>query len=134
MTIASYDDLLQAARAQAEPQLLLFVFTQAQLPDDATEVEKSNFERGIGGTLTPVVCVDKTPDELDSFADLLAESKKTGQAWDVVFISTMSGHGGIAPNSDQAEQPLQMMVQSIQSGSINGFLAFNNTGDILEFA
>ncbi|ART79387.1 ribonucleotide reductase subunit alpha [Oceanisphaera avium] len=134
MTIASYDDLLHAARSQAEPQLLLFVFTQAQLPEDATEAEKVNFEQGMGGTLTPVVCVDKSPDELGSFADLLAESKKTGQAWDVVFISTMSGHGGIAPNSDQAEQPLQMMVQSIQAGSINGFLAFNNTGEILEFS
>ncbi|MDY0191256.1 MAG: hypothetical protein RBR22_11030 [Desulfuromonas sp.] len=134
MTIANYDDLLQAAKSQAEPQLLLFVFTKAELPEDATELEKENFAQGLGGTLTPVVCVDKSPKELDNFATLLEESKKTGQDWDVVFVSSMSGHGGIAPNSDQAEQPLQMMVQAIQAGSIGSFLAFSNTGDILNIS
>lgn len=132
MTISNYDDLLQAAKEQTEPQLLLFVFTKAELPEDATEIEKENFAQGLGGTLTPVVCVDKSPEELSSFADLLEESKKTGQDWDVVFVSTMSGHGGIAPNSDQAEQPLQMMVQAIQAGGIGSFLAFSNSGEILD--
>ena len=132
MTIANYDDLLQAAKSQAEPQLLLFVFTKAELPDDATELEKTNFAQDLGGTLTPVVCVDKSPDELSDFAALLDESKKTGQDWDVVFVSSMSGHGGIAPNSDQAEQPLQMMVQAIQAGGIGSFLAFSSTGEILD--
>jgi hypothetical protein len=132
MTISNYDDLLQAAKEQAEPQLLLFVFTKAELSEDATEIEKENFAQGLGGTLTPVVCVDKSPEELSSFADLLEESKKTGQDWDVVFVSTMSGHGGIAPNSDQAEQPLQMMVQAIQAGGIGSFLAFSNSGEILD--
>ena len=131
MTISNYDDLLQAAKSQAEPQLLLFVFTKAELPEDATEVEKENFAKGLGGTLTPVVCVDKSPEELGDFTALLGESKKTGQDWDVVFVSSMSGHAGIAPNSDQAEQPLQMMVQAIQSGGIGSFLAFSNTGEIL---
>jgi len=132
MTIANYDDLLQAAKAQAEPQLLLFVFTKAELPEDASELEKENFAQGLGGTLTPVVCVDKSPDELSSFTALLEESKKTEKDWDVVFVSSLSGHGGIAPNSDQAEQPLQMMVQAIQAGGIGSFLAFSNTGDILD--
>ncbi|WP_205342719.1 ribonucleotide reductase subunit alpha [Denitrificimonas caeni] len=132
MTIANYDDLLQAAKTQAEPQLLLFVFTKAELPEDASELEKENFAQGLGGTLTPVVCVDKSPDELSSFSALLEESKKTEKDWDVVFVSSLSGHGGIAPNSDQAEQPLQMMVQAIQAGGIGSFLAFSNTGDILD--
>src|SRR5690554_1272416 len=132
MTIANYDDLLQTAKSQAEPQLLLFVFTKAELPDDATELEKTTFAQGLGGTLTPVVCVDKSPDELSDFAALLDESKKTGQDWDVVFVSSMSWHGGIAPNSDQAEHPLQMMVQAIQAGGIGSFLAFSSTGEILD--
>lgn len=134
MTITNFDDLLQAAKAQTEPQLLLFVFTKAELPEDATQIEKENFAKGVGGTLTPVVCVDKTPNELSSFSALLQESKKTGQDWDVVFISSMSGHGGIAPNSDQAEQPLQMMVQAIQAGGVSNFLAFSKSGEILQIS
>ena len=132
MTISNYDDLLQAAKSQAEPQLLLFVFTKAELPEDATDLEKENFAQGVGGTLTPVVCVDKSPEELSNFAALLEESKKTGEDWDVVFVSSMSGHDDIAPNSDQAEQPLQMMVQAIQAGGIGNFLAFSNSGEILD--
>lgn len=134
MTISNYDDLLQAAKSQVEPQLLLFVFTRAELPDDATALEKENFAQGVGGTLAPVVCVDKSPEELSSFTDLLEESKKTGQDWDVVFVSSLSGHAGIAPNSDQAEQPLQMMVQAIQAGGIGSFLAFSKTGEILDIS
>lgn len=134
MTISSFDDLLQAANSQTEPQLLLFVFTKAELPEDATEDEKANFAQGMGGTLTPVVCVDKSPEEISSFAALMEESKKTGQDWDVVFASSLSGRAGIAPNSDQAEQPLQMMVQAIQAGSIGSFLAFSKAGEILDIS
>ena len=134
MTISSFDDLLQAAVSQPEPQLLLFVFTKAELPEDATQEEKNNFEKGMGGALTPVVCVDKSPTEISSFTALVEESKKTGQDWDVVFVSSMSGQVGIAPNSDQAEQPLQMMVQAIQAGGISHFLAFSQSGEILQIS
>jgi len=36
MHIASFDDLLQAARLQSQPQQLLFVFAGAELPVDAS--------------------------------------------------------------------------------------------------
>ena len=35
MYISSFDDLLQAARLQPEPQRLLFVFAAVELPADA---------------------------------------------------------------------------------------------------
>ena len=35
MEITCFDDLLSAARAQVEPQRLLFVFVQAELPEAA---------------------------------------------------------------------------------------------------
>ena len=36
MNITNFDDLLQAAAMQHEPQRLLFVFAGKELPDDAT--------------------------------------------------------------------------------------------------
>jgi hypothetical protein len=36
MDITTFDDLLTAARAQPQPQRLLFVFAGIELPDDAT--------------------------------------------------------------------------------------------------
>ena len=59
--ISSYNDLIQASHSQQEPQRLLFVFCRAELPDEASPEERAAFERGEGGALTPVICVDKNP-------------------------------------------------------------------------
>ena len=83
MTIESFDDLLRAAKAQPEPQRLLFVFATAGVDNDATPEQMARFEAGQGGTLTPLMCVDKLPGELASFDALLAESREFEQAWDM---------------------------------------------------
>ena len=89
--ISSYSDLIQASHSQQEPQRLLFVFCRAELPDEASPEERAAFERGEGGALTPVICVDKTPEEAPDFGALQEESRATGQSWDVVFVAAMSG-------------------------------------------
>ena len=78
--------LLHAARSQPEPQRLLFVFAAAALPDAATAEQRSRFAAGEGGELAPVMCVDKDPHALTTFAALAAESRYTGQPWQVVFV------------------------------------------------
>ncbi|MBL8835092.1 MAG: ribonucleotide reductase subunit alpha, partial [Alphaproteobacteria bacterium] len=75
MEIANFDDLLQAARLQKEPQRLLFVFTRAGLPDDASPAQRAEFAAGRGGALLPLMVTNKTPDEIASFAALVAESR-----------------------------------------------------------
>lgn len=128
MNIASYADLITAANAQAEPQRILFVFARAELPDDATPLQKQRYEAGQGGTLAPVMCVDKLPAEQPHFDGLVSESKSTGLDWDIVFVTTMSGRAGIAPGSDEATQALKMMVESVKQGAIGNFLALDRTG------
>ncbi|MBC7183333.1 MAG: ribonucleotide reductase subunit alpha [Marinobacter sp.] len=127
--ISSYNDLIRASRSQQEAQRLLFVFCRAELPDEASEEEKAAFERGEGGALTPVICVDKTPDEAPDFQALVEESRATGQTWDVVFIAAMSGRGGMAPSTDEAQQPLTMMVESIRLGHIGNYLPLDAEGN-----
>ena len=133
MTISSFDDLLRSARDQSEPQRLLFVFTAAGMPDDATPEQRARFEAGQGGTLTPLMCVDKAPDELASFDALTAESRQFDRAWDIVFVAAMAGAAGRSPTTGQAEAPLQRMVESIRSGAIGGFIAFDAAGLPVEF-
>jgi len=132
--ISNYQDLIQATREQAEPQRLLFVFCRAELPDDASSEEKAAFERGEGGALTPVICVDKTPDEAPDFSTLAQESQATGQPWDMVFVAAMSGRGGAAPSSDEAQQPLTMMVEGIRMGHISNYLPLNGQGEAISLA
>lgn len=133
MNILNFGDLLTAAGQQPEPQLLLFVFAKAELPEGATDEQEKNFTAGSGGALTPVICVDKSLGELTDFAALVAESERTEQDWDLVFVSSLSGHGGIIPTTEQAEQPLQMMVQAIHSGKIASLLALDKQGQTLSF-
>lgn len=133
MSIFYFEDLLLQALQQAEPQRLLLVFARAGLPEDATEEEHAQFVSGNGGTLTPVLCVDKEVRELESFESLVSESQHTGEGWDVAFVSSLSGYGGVMPTPDQAEQPLRMMVQAIQLGSISNMQAFDRQGEILSF-
>lgn len=127
--ISSYNDLIKATKDEHEPQRLLFVFCRAELPDDASAEEKAAFERGEGGALTPVICVDKTPQEASEFSVLVEESRNTGQAWDVVFVAAMSGRGGILPSSDEAQQPMTMMVESIRLGNIGNYLPLDASGN-----
>ena len=128
----TFDDLLLATRQQAEPQRLLLVFASAELPRDATDEERRLFEAGQGGALAPTVCVDKLPDGIASFAALKEESRTALRHWDILFVSTMDGRGGFAPNSDEAAQPLRMMVEQIKGGRIARFVAVNGTGQLVE--
>jgi len=133
MAISSFDDLLRAAREQPEPQRLLFVFANAVLPDDSTPEQRARFEAGQGGALTPLMAVDKTPDELDTFAALVEESRQFGPDWAVVFVASLPGRDRRAPTSEEADKPLQRMIESIKAGSFGPFIPFDRQGQPVLF-
>lgn len=127
-----FDDFLRSARQQAEPQRLLLVFATAELPADASAAEQAAFERGEGGALAPAVCVDKLPEEIASFAALQRESQQALPHWDVLFVAALDGRGGHPPGSDEAVQPLRMMVEQIKGGQVGRFLAVDRAGDLVD--
>ncbi len=131
VNLEPFMQLLDSAKQQPEPQRLLFVFASAELPADATQEQRLAFEQGDGGSLSPVLCVDKLPEQLSDFTSLIAESKQTGKAWDVVFVAGLSGRAGIAPSSDEATQPLQLMVEAIKDGRIGQFMVLSCQGEML---
>jgi hypothetical protein len=133
MMISTFHDLLQAARAQSQPQRLLFVFAKAGVPDDATPEQRERFGAGRGGTLTPLMCVDKSPDELGSFDALLEESRQFGQTWDLVFVAALSGAGKTGPTPKHVQDSLQRMVESIRSGAVSRFIPFDVYGQPVQF-
>lgn len=128
MNITSFDDLLRLANEQLAPQRLLFVFTVAQLPSEPTEEQRARFEAGAGGALTPLMCVDKTPAEVASFIAFCEEASQAGPVWDILFVSSLSGRDGKAPTTEQAQAPLQRMVQAIEAGGIGDFVPFDRRG------
>jgi len=134
MNITGYESLLAAARQQTEPQQLLFVFLQASLPEDSVDEEKDRFNAGQGGALEPVMCVDKALDELGSFSDLVEESVKMGQDWQIVLVAGLSGENGVAPDPSKVESSLKMMVDSVQNGGdLSRFMSFDRDGEPVQF-
>lgn len=133
MEISSFDDLLSAARQQDQPQRLLFVFTQAELDPDSTELQRRDFEAGQGGALVPMMTADKSPDELADFAALAQESRQFEKPWTVVFVAALSGRAGLAPNDDEVAQVLTRMTDAIKAGELAGFIPFDHEGHTVVF-
>lgn len=128
MQIAHFDDLLAAARRQDEPQRLLFVFAAATLPPDSSPAQRAAFEAGEGGQLEPVMCVDKTAEELSDFGALVAEAAQFETDWTLVFVAALPGRAGVAPSSEQAAPQLQRMVDALKSGTQFNAIAFDRDG------
>ncbi|HZF78394.1 MAG TPA: ribonucleotide reductase subunit alpha [Rubrivivax sp.] len=128
-----FDQLLKAAAEQSQPQRLLFVFAGADLPDDATPAQRQNFTAGRGGTLTPLMCVDKAPSELASFDALLEESAHAGPPWQLLFAAALAGKADHAPTADAVSQALHRMVEWVRSGSLQHLIAIDRSGNALEF-
>jgi hypothetical protein len=128
MHIEHFNDLLTAARAQPLPQRLLYVFAGVELPGDANAAQRAAFEAGQGGAMTPLMCVDKGPDELGSFDALVAEAAQFGHDWVLVFSAALSGTRQQAPTRTDADLPLQSMVEAIKRGELGAYLPFDRQG------
>ena len=131
--IASFEDLLHAARNQPEPQRLLFVFMGAELPEDCTPEQRQRFAAGVGGNLVPLMYVDKAPEELSTFAALAEESRTSGPEWSIVFVAGLAGQGGRSLTHVDAEAPMQRMIDAIRAGSHGSFIPFDRNGQPVLF-
>lgn len=132
MEITTFDDLLQAARQQPEPQRLLLVFVGASLPENASPQQRADFEAGLGGELTPLMCVDKDPHALASFAALKAEAQTLGPPWTLVFAAALAGRAALPPSESQVDMALQQMVEAVRGGEFTRYLPFDSDGHAVQ--
>lgn len=132
--ITDFESLLLAAKNQAEPQRLLFVFLNVSLPNDPKSEETILFNARQGGQLQPIMCVDKTVDELGVFSDLVAESDNMEKDWQIVLVAALSGKNGVAPSSADATQPLTKMVKEVESSAnLSNYMGFDRDGAPVRF-
>ena len=132
MDISHFDDLLQAARLQSEPQRLLLVFAEATLPAGASAEQRAAFEAGESGELAPLMCVDKDPHALASFEALAAEAAASGPGWALVFAAALSGQAGQPPSAARVDAALQQMVEAVRSGDLARLIPFDRSGSAVQ--
>lgn len=134
MSISNFEELLQTALEQPEPQRLLFLFAKKGVPEGLGKPLDSSIPNDSGGTLTPIMCVDKAPDALATFDQLVRESDAMGQHWDIVLVACMSGGNGSAPSVVEIDHGLETMLGALQhGGELSRFLAFDRSGVPLRF-
>ena len=115
--ISTFTELLTAAIEQDEPQRLLFLFAK-------TETEDS--ENVQSGTLSPVMCVDKLPEDIESFEVLTAEADGISTDWDFLITVGLAGKNGMPPTEEEAEPFLNKMANDLSLGqSMSEYLVFD---------
>jgi hypothetical protein len=107
--ISTFEQLLVAATEQDEPQRLLLLFAKAE----SDTIKKKDEQHG---TLSPVMCVDKLPEEISSFKALSEEADAISTEWDFVITIGLSGKDGITPSTEDAEPFLNQMTNNLTSG------------------
>ncbi|SHE75594.1 hypothetical protein SAMN04487965_0583 [Microbulbifer donghaiensis] len=106
---SNFQKLIEAAQNQPQPQRLLFLLAKAERNNNP---KKSTAK----GAITPVMCVDKLPEELSSFADFIAEADGIDTSWNMILIAGLNGENGQAPTTEEAEPLLNKMANDLMQG------------------
>jgi len=106
-----FSKLIEAAKKQEQPQRLLMLFAKA-------EGNKKKGKNAVNetGTVTPLMCVDKLPEELESFDALIKEADGISEDWNFVLIAGLGGSDGVAPPTEAAEPYLNQMANDVMMG------------------
>jgi len=125
--IKLFKDLLTMTKEQEAPQRLLLLFANAE----AVNPKKSKKHQR--GTITPVMCVDKLPEELTTFTTLVKEADSIEKNWNFVFIASLSGENGVAPTTEEAEPFLNKMTNDVETGNgIGRYVIFDREENPIE--
>lgn len=125
--ISMFSDLLTMANEQPDPQRLLFLFANTQT---TKKTRKSDDKKG---TIEPTMVVDKLPNELSTFSELVKEADSINREWDFVFIASLAGNNRQAPTSDDAATYLDTMTNDVISGkNIRRYVVFDRQENPIE--
>jgi hypothetical protein len=125
--ISMFSDLLSMANEQPDPQRLLFLFASTE----ATKKSRKRDDKK--GTIEPTMVVDKLPDELTSFAELVKEADTINKEWDFVFIASLGGQNRQHPTSEEAEKYLNQMTDDVMTGTnISRYVVFDREENPIE--
>jgi predicted component of type VI protein secretion system len=123
----SFDELIEMAHKQPEPQRILFVFAKIEYREGhGPEDENPDF------SIEPHMYNDKTLKEITNFQALVDETVKDDFDWQIVFVAGLGGSNGALPTLEVTDQHLQKMVDAIYQGVIRHFAAYDRNGKKIE--
>ena len=78
--------------------------------------------------MIPLMCADKSPQELDSFAALYKEATQFDQPWRMVFAGALSGTPGSPPAEKAVDIAFEVMVEDLKQGQLDRYIPFDREG------
>ncbi len=134
MAITNFDELVEAARREPQPQTMLMLFVRTTLEESHTSEDLERFERGEGGALQPVMSVDRLAANMGNFSSLVAEADQRSTEWDKILIGCLDGQNGSQASGDQVERALDQMIARVKEGaSLAGLIAFTREEEPIAF-
>lgn len=123
--MAYFEQFVNESKKQEPPVRILFLFAKAT--DMLTEKQTSYSS----GTIEAVMCVDKVPDSLGSFQQLVAEADGYSSAWNFIFASTLSGKEKEEPTESEVDQALHKMSNIFLKGEdLSSFIIWNRKEEV----
>jgi len=120
-----FDLFLNVAREKGTPQRLYLVFAEKAFATEdevlAGQALPSSF------TIRPLMYTDKPLSKVTNFVEMLDESLQNGQPWDIVYVTAGEDKGITA---EFVEDRLEHMVNRIEEGEADLFVAFTQMGDV----
>ena len=118
--MSHFSQLLEMSTQQAEAQRLLFLFASTEVSKKSRKQDEKR------GTIEPVMCVAKLPEELTDFKALSEEANQMSKDWDLLFVASLAGTKTAAPSEDEAEPFLNKMTSDIKTGQdLSQYLVFD---------
>ncbi len=122
-----FENLVDKVRQQQQPHQLLMLFADAQ-------AEKTDTQ-GMTGSIKPVMCVDKSPNELSSFSALVAEADAVNKDWNLILFAALSGSNGTPPNATDVDPYLNKMTNDVASGAdLSRYVIFDRKQNPIEIS
>ena len=122
-----FQELLEKTEAQEQPQRLLFLFV------DTFERRRKKKKNNHKGTISPVMAVDKLPEEVTDFKTLVKEADDVNKEWDMVLIACLGLDNGDVPTTEDAEPYLDRMTHAVMAGhDLSIYVIFDREGNPIE--
>lgn len=108
--ISSFEQLIDVASQQEDAQRMLMLFAKAEAEGNDKPKDEQR------GSISPVMCVDKLPEDIASFDALTAEADNISKDWNFILIAGLNGKGPVPPSSEEADAHLNKMVNDVTNG------------------
>ncbi|MBT3585954.1 MAG: ribonucleotide reductase subunit alpha [Halobacteriovoraceae bacterium] len=127
--MSQFEQLLNRAKNEKQPQQVLLLFAKA-----TDMFSEAKFDHQ-SGTIDSIMCVNKSPDELTNFKNLVSEADQFSKDWNFIFISTLSGCDNQGPSEKDIDLALHKMSNTFANGDdLSQFLVFNRDEQLVAIA